>query len=166
MPQSTWKNFRTATVVDGETILTGRMWNRSFFHLFGVRDSLLQEMNQVAGCGLEERKVSIKGLVDMAQQGWRIPGLQELRALENDKNSWLWLARTMRHKAAHRRGNPLIFFVGGGQSGQVHFRHPKTGTELNLNMLHSLRTFLVEMTNLVTRLRGLWSRPRGTGDPL
>ncbi len=125
-----------------------------FFQLFGARDSFLQELNVFAACGLPEENVSIAALARTAQgKIGAIPGFEELRALETDKKSWLWLAKTMRHKAAHRMGNPLMFFAGAERNGQHSFKHPETGIELNEQALTTLQGLHTEMAKLLEFLR-------------
>jgi hypothetical protein len=127
-----------------------------FFHLFGARDSLLQELNIIGDCGVDEKNVRMATLLQSpAGRNGLVPGLHELRQVEEDNGGWLWLAKTMRNKSAHRYGNPVAFYAGGERDGQVHFRHPGTGESLNENVSQTLRLLLTEMSQLVVRLRQL-----------
>jgi hypothetical protein len=114
----------------------GSDWERAhqesfLFHLFGVRDGLLQEINLFHACDLKPRDVQKDHLRDkLLKMGIQSPAFSALTELEGMKSSWISIASRMRHTFTHREAVHPTFHVhpghvGQGNDGHVHLRDPK-----------------------------------------
>jgi len=100
------------------------------FHLFGVRDGLLQEISLSHGCDLKPGDVRKDRLRDrLAKMGIRSHAFRALTKLEGMKSSWISIAARMRHAFTHQKRVPSTFLVHlggvhGEEDGHVHLRDP------------------------------------------
>lgn len=99
------------------------------FHLFGVRDGLLQEISLFHGCDLKPGDVRKDRLRDrLAKMGIRSHAFRALTKLEGMKSSWISIAARMRHEFTHQKRVPSTFVhlggVHGEEDGHVHLRDP------------------------------------------
>jgi len=108
----------------------GSDWERAhqesfLFHLFGIRDALLQEINLFHGCGLMPRDARKHRLrARLTEMCFQSQAFRTLARLESMKSSWISIASRMRHTFTHQKGVPRKFHVGGEEDGCVHLRHP------------------------------------------
>jgi hypothetical protein len=141
-------------------------WQRAhfesfFFHLFGARDAYLLEANEHYGAGLADDQVRLADLLSrLASRGIATPDLNELRTVEEDPATFLRLAATLRHKATHQSGNPLMFYVGSG-TDSVRYKdphvpqNPNNPTPLNETVRETSERLLQQLESLIERLRHL-----------
>jgi len=124
------------------------------FHLLGVRDGLLQEINLFHSCGIPIEKV----------KRWRIeralkdsqstsPAFDALIALEDDPSSWLHCAAEMRDYAMHRRDVNRTYYKGGANDGAVHLHDTRIGQEIKVDYVDLFGEWLDNMKKLVEDLR-------------
>jgi hypothetical protein len=119
------KRYRGTARADGSD------WERAhqeslLFHLFGVRDALLQEINLFHECALPLRDVGKRRLGKrLAEMGMESRAFRTLTRLEGMQSSWISIAGRMRHAFAHKKAVPLKFHVGGEEDGHVHLRDPR-----------------------------------------
>ncbi|MCK5804264.1 MAG: hypothetical protein KAI66_15610 [Lentisphaeria bacterium] len=109
----------------------GSDWERAhqesfLYHILGVKDGLLQEINLFHQCELVPRHVRKQDLVDrLRKMGIRSHSLSVLVRLERLQSSWISIAGRMRHLFTHQKGVPRKFHVGGEEDGHVHLRDPR-----------------------------------------
>jgi hypothetical protein len=116
------------------------------FHLLGVVDALLQELNVRYGCDLPLKEVKWKCLSErMERVGHTNAALTELKRLR--KNGWLRDAREYRDHGTHRHHIPRIFDVGG-DNRTVRF-YPETGQPMRTDVLDTFADWLKRMKELV-----------------
>jgi len=123
------------------------------FHLFGVRDALLQEMNCFHSCGLPIDKVSRWRLEQaLKDTGTSSPALDALAQLEDDPQSWLSCASEMRHHSTHRKNVGRVYYLG---CEDVHLKDTRTNQEIQRDFVELFSDWLSEMEKLVKQLRGM-----------
>lgn len=124
------------------------------FHLFGVRDSLLQEINIIHSCQVPIEKVNRwrieKALTDSESS---CPAFDALRMLEDDPSSWLSCAAEMRHHSAHRKNVSRTYYKGGANDGAVHLHDTRIGREIRVDFVELFTEWLEKMQQLVEDLR-------------
>ena len=124
------------------------------FHLVGVRDAFLQELNVFYGCDLDPQKVTTRNLGErLSAAENRSPELEELLEIESNSKSWLSVAKEMRNHTAHRQSIPRIFYVGGVDDGIVHLKNPKDGETIEMDVPDAFDLWLSKMEELIVRLR-------------
>jgi hypothetical protein len=134
---------------------TGDDYERShfeafLFHFYGALDAFLQELNVLYGCGLELEQVSRRALEGyFAKAGSQCAELLEMRELEQEPESYLCLAREMRHYVAHRGGLPMAHYFNGPSN----LVHPVSRTEFAVDSLQLLGSWLEQLDLLLGRLR-------------
>jgi len=97
------------------------------YQLFGVRDAFLQEINLYYSCGLSLHEVRLNRLrKSLRERGKDSPELEAITEIENDRGSWLNVAKEMRDHSTHRRSIPRVFHVGGDDDGKVALQDPRT----------------------------------------
>ncbi len=120
------------------------------FHFYGAIDAFLQELNLLYDCGLKLDEVSRRSLKDrLSSVGKHCPELDEISQLEATGESFLALAKAMRHYATHRGGLPMAHYFNGPSN----IVHPVTREEFKLDSLDLLGGWLQELTALLGRLR-------------
>lgn len=105
----------------------GTAWERAhqesfLYHLLGVRDCLLQEVNVAHACGLPRHLVTRGSL-------WKAIGnssraLRAVKHLDGMQSSWLSVARRQRNHFTHQDDLPRHFHKGGSQDGTVFVTDP------------------------------------------
>ena len=124
------------------------------YHLFGVRDALLQELNLYYGCRLEIHEVNVRRLREaLKSNNLTSVELEEISRLEMDEASWLHNAKEMRDHSTHRHSVPRVFFAGGEKDGQVHFKNPRSGRTLDQDYGGLFQDWWNEMERLLVALR-------------
>jgi hypothetical protein len=105
-------------------------WERAhqesfLYHLLGVRDAVLQEINLFHGCGLMPEHVRKRELRDsLAKMGIRSTAFRMLARLEGMKSSWICIASRMRNTFTHQKGVPRTILVDGERGDPVLLRDP------------------------------------------
>jgi hypothetical protein len=100
------------------------------FHLFGVRDGLLQEISLFHECDLKPRDVRKDRLRDrLAKMGIQSAAFRMLAKLEGMKSSWICIASRMRNIFTHQKRVPSTVLVHlgcvhGEEDGHLHLRDP------------------------------------------
>jgi hypothetical protein len=126
------------------------------FHLFGVRDAFLQELNVRYALGLPLNGVTLNTITNrVREKGVLVPALDALVKLENDAGSWLSAAKELRDYSTHRHGVPRTYYVGGDHHGETHLRNTKSGALIEQDFVQLYRTWHANMGALVHELRGL-----------
>lgn len=124
------------------------------YHLFGVRDAFLQELNLYYGCGLEIHEVNVLRLRGaLKAKDLTSPELDEIARSEKDEASWLHDAKEMRDHSTHRHSVPRVLFAGGQENGQVHLKIPRSGRTLREDYGDLFEHWCNEMEGLLIRLR-------------
>jgi hypothetical protein len=132
-----------------------RAHSESFlYHLLGARDAFLHEINRYYKANLNENSVSPGKLRDsLAVIGVNSKELVELYNLENDHNSWLYLAKNMRDISTHVSGVKRHFHSGGPHHGKVFLHHPITGISATENYPEEFERWYIKMEELLSSLR-------------
>lgn len=105
-------------------------WERAhqesfLYHLLGVRDALLQEINLFHGCGLMPQHVRKQDLQKrLAKMDVQSPPFETLTRLEAMKSSWIRIAGRMRNTFTHQKGVPRIILVDRERDDPVFLRDP------------------------------------------
>jgi hypothetical protein len=137
----------------------GTDWERAhqesfLYHLLGVRDALLQEINLFHVCGLSMDQVRKQALVArLGKQGANSPALDTLLALEADAKSWLSIAGRLRHFSTHQKNVPQQYYVGGDRHDRIFLRDPLGGEPIEIDYVEMFSQWLENMRQLVTQVR-------------
>lgn len=124
------------------------------FHLLGVRDALLAEINIHYGAGLAKDALSLGKLrAALTARGLSSPELKTLYELEKDTQSWYSIAKLMRDHSAHVQGVSRRMLVGGKEDGIVQLKHPKTGELSSSHIIGDFADWLKFMAALVKCFR-------------
>ena len=124
------------------------------FHLLGVRDAFLQELNIHHGCGLEIKSVNRRRIEQvLINKGTRSAALEGLSTIENDQDSWLAHATEMRNHSTHRNSIPRVYHQGGENHGGVHLTDTRSGNVLEKDYVRIFEQWVEEMRDLIQRLR-------------
>ena len=105
-------------------------WERAhqesfLYHLLGVRDALLQEINLFHDCGLMPEHVRKQDLLEkLAKMNGHSQALSTLTRLEGMKSSWISIASRMRNTFTHQKGVPRMILVDGERGDPVFLRDP------------------------------------------
>ena len=132
-----------------------RAHHESFlFHLMGVEDALLQELNVQYSCALPLRCVRRQKLAEKIQiLGYKNSMLDELELLHKDDASWICEAKHYRNHGTHRQHIPRFFAVGVNDERMVRFKHPETGELMGTDVLDTFADWMKEMKQLVEKGR-------------
>ncbi len=128
------------------------------YHLFGVRDALLQEINLFHGCGLLPEHVNKSSLSDkLAKMNVESRSFRTLKKLEGMKSSWLSIAARMRHLTTHYRDVPRTYYNSSQEdkSACVRLLDPRSGQEMKegVDIVEQFDKWLGKMKQLVQDLR-------------
>jgi len=124
------------------------------FHLMGAKDSFLLELNYYYNINLPDNNVTSKRLQEtLEKKGLKSLELNELNALENENNSWLFNAKEMRDHATHRANVPRVVNFGSKKDTEVWLRNPKTGINIERHFIYEFDEWILNMKTLLERLR-------------
>lgn len=124
------------------------------FHLLGVKEALLHEINAYYGCGLPADKMTLGQIKTALEKKKRAsPEVEEIYTLEQDNNSWLAQAKLMRDGLTHVSGARILHYIGGTNHGQASLHQPKTGALIPGDFLDVFQGWLSDMGNLLAGLR-------------
>jgi len=128
-----------------------RSHHESFlFHLFGACDAFLQELNIYYAFGLAIAKVSTRELArSMRKRGVTSSELIALEKLESEADSYLGIAKHLRHHSTHRGGIPMQHYF----NGPSYLVHPLTRKVLNEDTVDMFDDWLNRLTELLSGLR-------------
>jgi len=134
-----------------------RSYQESFlFHLHGVRDAFLQEINIKYNCDLPIEKVKMQSLKrKISQMGLISVALDKLNEIESDENSWLSHLNEMRNHSAHRHTIPRLHHMGGENHGKIHLANTKNGEFISEDYFTLFGQWQSNMSELITQLRNL-----------
>jgi hypothetical protein len=132
-----------------------RAHHESFlFHLFGVRDGLLAEINRHYAAGLPADGLSPGKLFQALNSQNRFsPELKTLHELGQDANSWYSAAKSMRDHGAHQQGVSRRMLVGGEEDGLSQLRNPANGQLIEMHSLALFEHWHQSMSELVAQTR-------------
>ena len=121
-----------------------------FFHFYGAVDAFLQEINVQYACGLDLADVSRRRLKEKLAS-LQIPSkeIDELDMIERIPESYLALAKEMRHFVTHRGGLPMAHYFNGPSN----LVHPVTRNEFAVDTIGLLRSWLHQLETLLLGLR-------------
>ena len=142
-----------ARAVDGDA------WEKAhqesfLFHLFGVRDVLLQEVNIFHSAGLSMQNVRKHDLVErLESMGTSSAALSVLVKLEDDKTSWLSIAGRFRHRFTHQDDVPRQYVIDGANNDPVFLRDPRTGDLIETDFVKLFGEWLEKMEALAKEMR-------------
>jgi len=125
------------------------------FHLFGVRDALLQEVNLFHNAGLLMQNVRKHDLVERLES-MEIPSaaLSALVKLEGDETSWLSIAGRFRHRFTHQDDVGRQYVIDGANNDPVFLRDPHTGDLIETDFVELFSGWLEKMQALVKEMHG------------
>ncbi|HQQ93161.1 MAG TPA: hypothetical protein PLQ93_01295 [Bacteroidia bacterium] len=124
------------------------------FHLIGVKDAFVIELCKYYGIACEGEKVSAGWLrKKLADRGLVSTELTELYTLENDENSWLSNAKSIRDYSMHVSNVPRHFHAGGENEHKVIISVPRTGKKTEQHINDDFQIWLNNMHELIGRLR-------------
>lgn len=126
------------------------------FHLLGVTDALLQEMNLQYALGLPRRTVTISTIATaLIAAGRTSKALAHVIGVERDPKSWLNCAKAMRNHVTHRASVQRKFYWGGSKHDQASLVDTRTSKEIDRDYLGLYEDWHAEMDNLVKDVRRL-----------
>ena len=124
------------------------------YHLVGVVDAFLAELNAYYECGLSAEAITPgklrKRLIEQKKSS--VESI-ELFRLANDRESWLSRAKRMRHLSTHVTGVGRTFHVGGEKDGEVWLNDPVISQQSGRHYVLEFKNWQGSMTELVERLR-------------
>jgi len=124
------------------------------FHLYGVLDAFLHELNEHHSLGLPSNRVTVRRLERAFKQRGRTSAqLDEIKSLGTDPTSIISRIEEWRHSAMHRAGPLRLFFVGGEDHGRRRFKEPGTAKPGSKHIPEEFTDALEEMRNLTNRMR-------------
>ena len=131
-----------------------RAHHESFlFHLLGVIDAFLAEVNFHYSAGLDDHDLSIGKLRNALQrQEITCQALKLLYELGQDKASWYSEAKAMRDHVAHIKAPPRRMLVGDDDES-VQLRSPITGELHQSSSVQLFESWLASMRALLSQLR-------------
>jgi len=142
-------------------------WERAhqesfLFHLLGVRDALLQEINLFHSCGLSMSSVSIASISQqLVKNGVISRALRTLMRLEGLKLSWLSVAKRLRNLSTHQKNVPRQLVGDRVNNDPQYFRDPATGKLIETDYMELFEQWLVKAGKLIENLR---SKMPGAGN--
>ncbi len=124
------------------------------YHLLGAKESFLIELNAYYSGGLPNTDLTAGKLREaLKAKGKASKELSVLYSLETDQNSWLSFAKELRDYSTHISGAIRGFHLGGQHDGQVWLHNPKTGQKIDRHYVEEFADWLVNMKELLERLR-------------
>jgi hypothetical protein len=108
------------------------------YHLLGVKESFLIELNAYYKTELSEKRISIGNMKKaLAERGQESNELTEIYRLQNDESSWLFQAKIMRDYSTHVGNVPRHFHLGGVHHNQTFLSNPETNRRAEKTTLKS-----------------------------
>lgn len=124
------------------------------FHLLGVRDALLAELNHYYSAGLQPNALSPGKLQSaLKRAGSASTEVAKLYALDQDDTSWFSRAKSFRDHSAHVQGVARAYHLGGPNHQKVKLKDPRTGEVNELHFVDEFVEFEKAMHHLVLELR-------------
>jgi len=124
------------------------------FHLYGVRDAFLQEINLYYDIKLSLKKVTMSNLSNQLKKDRKVcPELEKINKLEGNQNSWLGITKEMRHHLTHRYHINRHAHEGGQDDGRVELVNPRSREKSNQDVLEDFEEWQQEMEKLIATLR-------------
>jgi len=124
------------------------------FHILGVKESFLCELNKYYKLEISDSEISPGNLRKALDKvGLKSPELAELYNLENNKESWLFHAKSIRDHSTHVSSVPRHFHLGGENHQKVFISNPKTGKIIDRHINDEFTDWLTKMKVLISRLR-------------
>ena len=123
------------------------------YHLIGVKDSFLQEVNYALALEVPEHLVKEKSLrAVLKRTGQPCQALDEIETLRGEKGSWMNLAIWFRNLGTHQTHIPRGFHRGGTREA-VFLTNPYTREEMPQTITEFLADCFDKMVELIPRLR-------------
>lgn len=124
------------------------------FHLFGVKDALLQEINLFHVCDLPMRRVSIGSISQkLVKSGSESRALRTLMKLEGMKSTWISAARRFRNVLMHQKNIPTTYHWGGENHRKVFLEDLLTRKLIETDYRDLFKQWHGKATKLVKNLR-------------
>jgi hypothetical protein len=124
------------------------------FHLHGVLDAFLQEINLYYDLKLYPNQVKMRKLKNQLKKDRKVcPELEKINELEGTQNSWLRIIKEMRHHSTHRYHIVRHVYAGGQNDGRVELVNPDSRKKSNKDVLEDFEEWQQEMEKLITDLR-------------
>jgi hypothetical protein len=127
-----------------------------FYHIVGVKDSFLQEINEAYKLGLPGNQVKELALAKQLDANkLHSTELDEIINLKSNSTGWLAIAIKLRNQGTHRTNIPRHFIevVGSKTSSTRYFVDPVTNQRLETDIPTFMKQCLNEMKALVNGLR-------------
>jgi hypothetical protein len=126
------------------------------FHLLGVTDALLQEMNLQYALGLPRRTVNVSTIATALVAAERTSkALAHLIAVERDPKGWLNCAKAMRNHVTHRADVQRKWRWGSTKHNQASLIDTRTNKEIDQDYLGLYEEWHSEMGDLIKDVRRL-----------
>jgi len=126
------------------------------FHLLGVTDALLQEMNLYYALGIKRGRVTVPAIATELHAAGRMSrALTHMLAVERDSTSWLNCAKDMRNHVTHRASVQRKFYHGGSKHNQASLVDTRTSKEIDRDYLGLYEDWHSEMGDLIKDVRKL-----------
>ena len=124
------------------------------FHLVGVKDGLLQEINLFHSCGIPIEKMNRQRIEKALKASQSTsPAFDALTSLEDDPCSWLYRAVEMRNWSTHRRDVPRTYVRGAEGDISVYLHDTRMGRETEEDSVELFSQWVEKMRTLVEDLR-------------
>ncbi len=122
--------------------------------MLGVKDAFIIELNSYYGTELPSRDLTAGKLRQaLANAGRHSLELAELYSLENDKNSWISLAKELRDHSTHISNVPRAYHLGGENHQKVFLKNPTGGMQIKKHFVDMFAEWHILMKDLIERLR-------------
>ncbi len=124
------------------------------YHLLGVKESFLIELNAHYKTGLIGQEISMGKIRNVLDgRGLISEELKELYRLENDDSSWLFHAKAIRDHSTHIANVPRHFHLGGDDDNLTYISNPKTGKVIERHLINEFKDWISIMKETIQRLR-------------
>jgi hypothetical protein len=124
------------------------------FHLVGVKEAFLFELNLYYRLRVSDSQISLGNMHKALNEAeLESPELAEIYNLENDNESWLYHAKSIRDHSMHISNVARHFHLGGESHRKVFLSNPKTGKVIERHINEEFEHWLTSMNELISRLR-------------
>jgi hypothetical protein len=102
------------------------------YHLVGVRDALLQEINNELHLGLEPKEINLETInKELNQKGTDARGItKEIDDMVSNEHNSLWLLNELHNNSKHRNLIGQAIMVENGRLARASLIDPRTGEEM------------------------------------